>query len=180
MDQFERVMLDDPLNALFGHMKGMALAGAGDPAGETELLKFLEVNENFWIAILWLAAFYLVNGRVDEALRFAERGYSLVPSHRGVIGQIAGICKRAGDAQRSEALLQTLGSGSEYGNWVGFFSFHMACGELEQAAVWLEKAIEQRDTRAPWILPHLYGPGFTASPRWPRLAKMMNLPESVW
>jgi hypothetical protein len=52
----------------------------------------------------------------------------------------------------------------------------MSCGEWDLAAQWLEHVIEQRDTRAPWILAHLYGPGFKASSYWPRIAKLMNLP----
>jgi hypothetical protein len=40
----------------------------------------------------------------------------------------------------------------------------------------MEKAIEQRDTRAPWILPNLSGKAFRASPYWPPQARKMNLP----
>jgi hypothetical protein len=50
--------------------------------------------------------------------------------------------------------------------------------EFQDAATWLEKAIEQGDTRAPWIGPYFANPAFTASPYWPPLARMMNLPEA--
>jgi hypothetical protein len=49
----------------------------------------------------------------------------------------------------------------------------------EKAVDWVEKAIEQRD---PLILLVLRQRGWRAFPsgaRWPALAKMMNLPESV-
>jgi Tfp pilus assembly protein PilF len=176
LQQFELALREDPLNPVLRMTPGLCLLGAGDAAGEAELLKVLELNENFWIPLLWLAAYYLMQGRIQEALAFAERGYLQVPSHRGVIGQFAGILKSAGNAKRAQELLATLSSGAAFGEPIGFFGYHMACQEWELAAGWLEKAIEQRDTRAPWILPHLFGPGFTASPYWPKLAKMMNLP----
>ena len=53
----------------------------------------------------------------------------------------------------------------------------MLRSEIDLAANWFEKAIEQRDTRAPWIFPHMFGDLLVSSPHWPRLAKMMNLPE---
>jgi len=43
----------------------------------------------------------------------------------------------------------------------------------------MEKAIEQRDTRAPWIMPNLFGKAFRASPYWPPLARKMSLPVNV-
>jgi len=49
------------------------------------------------------------------------------------------------------------------------------CGEIDQAADWLERCIEQRDGLAPsnrWYFEAC------SSPRWPALAKMMNLPET--
>ena len=50
--------------------------------------------------------------------------------------------------------------------------FHLLCGEIDQAADWFEKAIEQRDPAMPTL-----GYRFRSSPRWPALAKMMNLPQ---
>ena len=55
------------------------------------------------------------------------------------------------------------------------FCYHMANDDSAAAAPWLEKCIEQHDTRAPWIFPNLFGPAFTASAYWPPLARKMNL-----
>ena len=41
--------------------------------------------------------------------------------------------------------------------------YHIALGQFAGAARWLEKCMDQRDTRAPWILPNLWGPAFPAS-----------------
>jgi serine/threonine-protein kinase len=177
LEQVRLALREDPLNPLLPTCPGMFSLAAGNPAGEVELLKVLELNENSWISMLWLACYYLGCGRTQEALTFAERAYALVPSQAGAIGLVAGASQRMGDAKRAETLLASLGSDTAYGAPAYLAIYHMACGELDPAAGWLEKAIEQHDTRAPWIVPHMFGPGFTASPYWPKLAKMMNLPN---
>ncbi len=174
--QIELALREDPLNPMLRLAPAMYLLGAGDPAGEALMLSILELNEHFWIPMLWLSAFYQSRGRTQQALTFAESAYALVP---GAIGQVAGVLKRSGERTRAEALRALLGSGDAYGAPAQLLAYHMACDELDMAAGWLEKAIEQRDTRAPWLMPHLFGPVFTASPHWPRLARMMNLPNSA-
>jgi hypothetical protein len=52
--------------------------------------------------------------------------------------------------------------------------FHAMCGDFERAAEWTERAIE---ARYPLLVATL-GPLLRSSPRWPALARMMNLPES--
>ncbi len=54
--------------------------------------------------------------------------------------------------------------------------FHAMCGDTDAAADWFEKAIEQRD---PSVVGYLRTPlmkQLQSSPRWPALAKQMNLP----
>ena len=65
--------------------------------------------------------------------------------------------------------------GTAFGAPVGLFCYYMSLNHTDCAAMWLEKAIGQRDTRTPWIVPHLLGSLFTSSPKWQELAKMMNL-----
>jgi hypothetical protein len=57
--------------------------------------------------------------------------------------------------------------------------YHWFCSEADQAADWYERAINGRD---PFALVFANGPlgsAFRESSRWPKLAKMMNLPEGV-
>jgi len=173
-EQLERALREDPLNLLLRISPGMFLLGTGDPAGEAELLKVLDLNENAWIAMLWLGSYYQMLGRTQEALTFAERAYSLVPNATGFV---AAYLQGSGDAERAKAMLATLGSEDTYGVPAQHFLYHMACEEADVAAYWLEKSIEQRDTRAPWHLPRVFGTTFISSPYWPKLAKMMNLPS---
>ena len=54
--------------------------------------------------------------------------------------------------------------------------YHLVCSEIDAAIDWYERDIELRQPGAA----HLASAGFfkplRASPRWPKLAKMMNLP----
>ena len=80
---------------------------------------------------------------------------------------------------RAEAVLETLGDGTAFGAPFGFVYYHLICSEIEQAADWAEKAIEQRE---PWVIFLLLLPlakDLRQSSRWPALAKMMNLPEAI-
>ena len=57
--------------------------------------------------------------------------------------------------------------------------FHLITGEIEKAADWCERVIEQHDGTVAFSTTYpLYKP-LRESPRWPKLAKMMNLPEGV-
>jgi hypothetical protein len=57
--------------------------------------------------------------------------------------------------------------------------FHLVCSEIDAAADWFEKAIETRDPAlATWLRLPLTKP-LRASPRWAKIAAMMNLPDTM-
>jgi eukaryotic-like serine/threonine-protein kinase len=179
LEQIEIGLREDPLNLLLSLSPGLCLLGSDDPAGSAKLRQVLELNENAWIPMIWLAVDCFRQGRADEALALAERANSLVPANWGVTGTLAGILSRTGDNDRANSLRGTLGSGEVFGTPAGLTNFHMLRGEIDLAAGWFAKAIEQRDARAPWILPHMFGNQLTSSSYWPALARMMNLPANA-
>ena len=61
---------------------------------------------------------------------------------------------------------------------MGWAIFHICCGEIDLAADWYEKAIEERDSLVPSTLQTAIGEAVRASPRWPKLAALMNLPAA--
>ena len=76
-------------------------------------------------------------------------------------------------------MIQRLGSGQVYGAPFGLAIFHTYCGEIDLAADWFEKAIEERyPGLALWLQGSIAEP-LRASPRWPKLAALMNLPEKA-
>ena len=51
--------------------------------------------------------------------------------------------------------------------------YYLASGDLDRCAEWLEKAIEQRDLWVSFLLN--VGNIGGSTPRWPRLAQLMNV-----
>ena len=56
--------------------------------------------------------------------------------------------------------------------------FHLVSGELDAAADWTETAIEQRAVAVLFFL-HAHATALRSTPRWPRLARLMNLGDAV-
>jgi hypothetical protein len=52
----------------------------------------------------------------------------------------------------------------------------LLCGDVERGADWAEKAIEERDASIMYYLRFVVSKGLRASHRWPKIAKMINLP----
>jgi len=177
-DQLARALRDDPLNLLFRTTAGMFQMGCGhDDAGAATMRQVLELDEHLWIAHLWMCTHAVRRGHMTEALASAEHAYAVFPANWGAIGLLAGVLQRVGDVTRARELYEKCGSGEAYGAPMGLVCFHAVLSEVDEAASWLEKAIAQGDTRAPWILPRLFGDTFVSHPRWPTLAKQMNLPR---
>ena len=105
----------------------------------------------------------------------AEQAYAAAPWNGGIVGMYAGLLAQVGEASRGEAIMQQLGNART--NPFSRVFFHVLRSEIDLAADWYEKSIEQRElfaiicAPAPVILP------LRESARWPRLAKLMNLPE---
>jgi hypothetical protein len=94
------------------------------------------------------------------------------------VGLYAGLLARMGHTDRGKEVLKTLGNGERYGTAMGLAMFHVRCGELELAANWFKKAIENRDSTVPVYLQSATGEPLRASPYWPKLAALMNLPAA--
>ena len=87
---------------------------------------------------------------------------------------------RAGDNARAREMLKDLGEGDGSEHCSAFTVYHLLCGQIEQAVDWLERAIHRREQMVTMLLlPKPWGPMLRRSPRWPALARKMNLPEAV-
>jgi tetratricopeptide (TPR) repeat protein len=144
---------------------------------ESEFLQTLALDENFWLAAYGLGLHYSLAGRLAEAMSLAEKAYSVAPWSTNNIGLLAGVLQRSGNKNRAEELLQKLGDGQAHGAPGGLVVYHLVCSEIEKAAEWAEKAIEQRDPRIA-IFYRFFMKAWRSSPRWPALAKRMNLAEA--
>jgi hypothetical protein len=81
-----------------------------------------------------------------------------------------------GDAPRASKLLEKLGPQEMYGVPRALMVFHLVQGKEDKAVEWLDRMIDQRDVWVSVIVHMPYGKGLRDDPRWPALAKRMNLP----
>jgi eukaryotic-like serine/threonine-protein kinase len=95
-------------------------------------------------------------------------------------GLLAAVLEHVGDTRRAEELLETLAPPETYGVPRALAIYHLIRGEGERAVDWFEKMIDQRDNIAVFMPRLPYAKALRASPRWPALAKRMNLPAEAW
>ena len=96
-----------------------------------------------------------------------------MPWSQVITGQLAALLARAGSTRRADALLETLMPGTACGAPTALAIYYAMGGDLDQAAHWAERAI---DERFPPLVAML-GPLLRATPKWPALAAMMRLPD---
>jgi hypothetical protein len=71
--------------------------------------------------------------------------------------------------------LEKLKSGPPYGKPLGLATFHLCCSQIDAAADWTERAIEERHPALFFFL-RAHAHALLESPRWPALARLLKLP----
>jgi TolB-like protein/Tfp pilus assembly protein PilF/predicted Ser/Thr protein kinase len=179
-EELERALKEDPLNVLCRTQLAVCHWTEGrNELAAREFRQALELDEHFWLALLVYSMWHALEGSVEQLLALAERAYAIAPRNPDSIGLLAGALSRIGETQKAERLLRELGDAMAYGAPLGMSIYHNSRWEFDQAADWLEKAIEQRD---PNTLPASCGPNrshYVANGRWPALARLLNLPETA-
>jgi serine/threonine-protein kinase len=180
LEQAELALTEDPLNLFYRNGIGMyEICRGNEERGEAFLRQVLDLNDRMYVPNLWLCGLALRRGQFDEALARAERAYAIEPRNPLVVGTLAGALERNGERARGERLREQIGAGTETGVPAGLVGYHLVRGDVDSAAIWLEQAIGQHSLIATWILPRVFGGPLIASPRWPALAKAMNLPAGL-
>jgi serine/threonine-protein kinase len=175
--QMERALRDDPVNTFCCFTLSMCRCIAGQY--EEAVAGFLQTQEldgNFAGAYGWLAFCYVSKGMFAEALPCVEKWHQILPGHLDCIGFLAGLLERVGQGRRAQELLQQLLPEEAA---VGRSHFHLLNGNIGEAADWMEKAIGERNPGVVYYVLSPMAKALRESPRWPALAKMMHLPESV-
>jgi serine/threonine-protein kinase len=166
-------LLDDPLNLLYRVHRGVCLFAAGrDGEAVSQYLDVLDIDPDNFLAHCWLSAAYAAQQLWPDARRHAERAFALSPSPV-VVGWFAGVTFRAGDRARADVLLDRFANSKAVGAAVGLAMFH-ATNDIDEALVWLAEGIQRHESIV--LLPLLFRRFCASSPRWPAVAKMMNLP----
>ncbi len=177
VDQHRRALEEDPLNVVVRIGLAVSLSAAGkDEEALTEARRSMELDPDF-VPAYTLQALDLTKASLPEALAFAEKGVHLAPWSPTCAGQLAGLLVKSGERARAIELIGRLGDGQANAAPVAFAIFYLLCGEVEKAAEWTEKALEQRHPMvAMLLLTPPWKPLLRSSARWPKLAKIMNLP----
>jgi hypothetical protein len=110
-----------------------------------------------------------------EARAAAETMFTLAPWYPAGVGIYAGVLVRTGERDRGHAVVRSLGTRERYGVWIGWALFHTTCGELDSAAEWFARAIEERYSMVGAILHSAIAGPMRRSAHWPALAQLMNL-----
>ena len=174
-----RAIEEDPLNLIIRVGLAVSLTSAGqEEEAATEARKILELDPNF-VAAYTLQALDVTKVPLAEALAFAERGHILAPWNPISTAVLAGLLVRAGEQTRAAELIGDLGDGDGNATPAALAIFHLLCGDVEKAAEWTEKALDQRHNMvAMLLLAPPWKPLLRTSARWPKLARIMNLPVS--
>lgn len=88
---------------------------------------------------------------------------------------MAGALAMQGETRRADELLENVKSGPPYGKPLALATFHMCCSQIDAAADWTERAIEERHPALFFFL-RAHAHDLLGNPRWPGLARMLKLP----
>ena len=176
----QRAIEEDPLEVWPRMNLHAFLQAAGrDTEALEQLKKVVELDENQVVALVSMAMIHADKGDLAQSLVIARRAYGVGLWFPDTIGVLAALLRRNGEVAESQSLAKTLGSGEALGDSRARALFHLLCGELDEGADWVEKAIEQRDPSMMYYLRFVVCKGLRASPRWPKIARMINLPAGA-
>jgi Flp pilus assembly protein TadD len=172
----EIALEQDPFNALVPALfAGISFLAGQFSWAQALAERALELSENFWMPRFVMGITWAVRGELDQARDWAEGAFHAAPNHPMCVGLLAAVLARSGEKEQADRLLGDTNRATPG----ALVIYHLLCLETDAAADWYEKAIEQKDPLAAvWAASELFKP-LRESPRWPALAKLMNLIEPV-
>ena len=136
--------------------------------------KAVKLDPGFWLGWADLALLYARQQQHTDAMQCAERAMAGAPWCPYSIGLMAAALANQGQANRAEPLLAAL-QADAYAGPVGLAVYFLARGDIESAAEWSAKAVEQR---FPAFIPRViraFEPSLRRAAAWPAILKTMNL-----
>jgi serine/threonine protein kinase/tetratricopeptide (TPR) repeat protein len=159
----------DPLNS-FSHMNQsltLVFAGLYERAIEAAQ-RALALDDRSFLAPLVIALGEFHQGKHAQARKQAEEAFRIAPWHPMVVGFLAGVLAQDGEKQRAEELIAKMPDGAVL--------YRMLGSQIDAAIDAYAQVIEARHPVAAMMAAAKLFEPLRSSPRWPRLAKMMNLP----
>lgn len=169
----------DPLALLTRTHESLFLYYDGqNEAAREKLIKTLEIDPNFWIALLTLAKIYIRQGKYGEAIEVLNRARESSGGNTQTISLIGHACALSGDPTQALAVLDelTVLSAQRYVPPYNIAMVYNGLGEYEEALTWLERAHKGRDVLlSAFITVDPLWDRLRANPRFVGLLKGMNL-----
>ena len=177
--EMERAYRLDPLSSLSGALEGQSLYLARRYADAVEhLRRVLEINPDFWIALLQLGKSYERLGRYDEALEAFRKAREAggTTETLSVAGYTYAVSGRKSEAERTLQELMTH-SGRSYVPPYNIALIHQGLGNTDEALRWLEKAYAERNPHLFFLNVEPKWDSLRADPRFVDLLKRLRFPE---
>jgi TolB-like protein/Tfp pilus assembly protein PilF len=171
-----KAISQDPLNAAWRARQAVTLVFA--EAYETAILearKAFEIGDTTYLPHYVIALAYFFQGNQVRARPSAEEAFRIAPWESGVVRFLAGILAQTGEKDRADKLLLTIPDTSRGGLTI----YHLICSGIDAAIDSYERDIELRYPRSTLLASVGFLKTLRAHPRWPKLAKMMNLPGTT-
>jgi eukaryotic-like serine/threonine-protein kinase len=174
IEEETQAILQDPLNGLWRSLRAGTFFFAGMyERALAAAREAIELGDRSHIPIVLMAECHFFQGRLAEAREMAEEGFRVAPWDTMANGVLARLLMDAGERDRAEELLARLSRMPT----AGMVRYHLCGSDIDAALDWYEKGVERREFFAAQAVSSVQLKPLRASPRWPRLAKMMNLPE---
>jgi tetratricopeptide (TPR) repeat protein len=172
--EMEREVDRDPLNVSYRAVLSSHLNNAGmyDRAIENAL-KAIEIDEHHWAAYMILGQSYAYTGRFADAIAAAEKAHRIAPWNSMPTGVLAGALACVGEKARALDLVRAMGQ-NPLPLW-GMVEYHLLCSDIDAAAHWYDRMIQERDPFAIIFAHAPAGRALRESARWKPLAAAMNL-----
>lgn len=177
VEELRQAVHEDPLSVVMNYALAVCLLAAGrDEEGTAQLRQVLELDDALMLPVAVMAMRHAAHGNLPDAVAYAERAYALASWDPVIVGLFAGVVTRTGDRRRGLELVNELADGMAFGAPIGLAVYHLVSGEIDAAADWIEKAIDQRYPGIMFFVNLPIGQPLRDSVRWPALARLMHLP----
>jgi tetratricopeptide (TPR) repeat protein len=177
-DEMSRAITQDPLNPTWHAIAAAHLRAAGrHEAAEASSRRAIELAPDYYVSLLILGEARFARGEPREAVAALERAHAAAPWFAIATGRLAVALRLVGDAQQAATVLESMGT-TPRPMW-GRVLYHLSVGELDAAAEWYARMIEDRDPFALVYANHAYTRPLHQHPAWTSLEAAMKLPRSL-